>query len=146
MTTTRRILLASCAVAILGCGVPYFVAAPLAQTRPKNATAQCKDGTYSTAKTKQGACSKHGGVATWFADETPAPTTKTPSAPTQAPAATTQTPPPTKTPSSTKAAPKGTTSGAPENATAKCKDGTYSHAKQHSGACSHHGGVAEWYK
>jgi hypothetical protein len=25
-----------------------------------------------------------------------------------------------------------------------CKDGTYSHAKGHSGACSRHGGVAEW--
>jgi hypothetical protein len=33
---------------------------------------------------------------------------------------------------------------APEDATAKCKDGTYSHAKQHRGACSGHGGVAEW--
>jgi hypothetical protein len=32
-------------------------------------------------------------------------------------------------------------SGSP---TAKCKDGTMSHSKQHSGACSHHGGVAEW--
>jgi large subunit ribosomal protein L22e/Meckel syndrome type 1 protein len=29
-------------------------------------------------------------------------------------------------------------------ATAQCKDGTYSHAKAHSGACSHHGGVAKW--
>lgn len=35
---------------------------------------------------------------------------------------------------------------APANATAKCKDGTYSESKQHSGACSHHGGVAEWYR
>lgn len=35
---------------------------------------------------------------------------------------------------------------APKNATAKCKDGTYSYAKRHQGACSHHGGVAEWYK
>ena len=32
------------------------------------------------------------------------------------------------------------------DATAKCKDGTYSHAKTHQGACSRHGGVAEWYK
>lgn len=31
-------------------------------------------------------------------------------------------------------------------ATAKCKDGTYSHAKTHSGACSRHGGVAEFLK
>jgi hypothetical protein len=32
------------------------------------------------------------------------------------------------------------------NATAKCKDGTYSHAATHRGACSRHGGVAEWLK
>lgn len=33
-----------------------------------------------------------------------------------------------------------------KSATAKCKDGTYSYAKHHQGACAHHGGVAEWYK
>jgi hypothetical protein len=32
----------------------------------------------------------------------------------------------------------------PTGATAQCKDGTYSHAKTHRGACSHHGGVAKW--
>jgi hypothetical protein len=32
----------------------------------------------------------------------------------------------------------------PTGAIARCKDGTYSHAKGHSGACSRHGGVAEW--
>jgi hypothetical protein len=32
----------------------------------------------------------------------------------------------------------------PTGAIAKCKDGTYSHSKQHSGACSQHGGVAQW--
>ncbi|HEX8910431.1 MAG TPA: DUF3761 domain-containing protein, partial [Anaeromyxobacteraceae bacterium] len=30
------------------------------------------------------------------------------------------------------------------SATARCKDGTFSHAKHHTGACSNHGGVAEW--
>jgi hypothetical protein len=34
----------------------------------------------------------------------------------------------------------------PTNATAKCKDGTYSHAATHRGACSRHGGVSEWLK
>lgn len=29
-------------------------------------------------------------------------------------------------------------------ATAQCKDGAYSHSKDHRGACSHHGGVAQW--
>ena len=32
----------------------------------------------------------------------------------------------------------------PRGATAQCKDGTYSHAAHHSGACSRHGGVAKW--
>jgi hypothetical protein len=32
----------------------------------------------------------------------------------------------------------------PQGAIAKCKDGTYSHAAQHSGACSKHGGVGQW--
>jgi hypothetical protein len=29
-------------------------------------TAKCKDGTYSTAKHRHGACSSHGGVAEWM--------------------------------------------------------------------------------
>ena len=32
----------------------------------------------------------------------------------------------------------------PAGATAQCKDGSYSHAKSHQGACSRHGGVAKW--
>jgi len=32
----------------------------------------------------------------------------------------------------------------PTGATALCKDGSYSHAKSHQGACSRHGGVAKW--
>jgi hypothetical protein len=30
--------------------------------------------------------------------------------------------------------------------TALCNDGTYSYSANHSGTCSHHGGVAVWYK
>jgi hypothetical protein len=33
----------------------------------------------------------------------------------------------------------------PEGATAKCRDGSYSHSQTRSGTCSHHGGVATWY-
>jgi hypothetical protein len=36
------------------------------------------------------------------------------------------------------------TGSAPAGATARCEDGTYSYAKHRQGACSHHGGVAEW--
>ena len=31
-------------------------------------------------------------------------------------------------------------------ATAQCSDGTYSYSQHHQGTCSHHGGVAVWYK
>jgi len=33
---------------------------------------------------------------------------------------------------------------APAGATAKCKDGSFSMSKTHSGSCSGHGGVATW--
>jgi len=40
------------------------------------------------------------------------------------------------------AAATASAAGAPAGATAKCKDGSYSKSKTHSGSCSHHGGVA----
>jgi hypothetical protein len=33
---------------------------------------------------------------------------------------------------------------APEGATARCRDGTYSFSRHRSGTCSRHGGVAGW--
>jgi len=33
---------------------------------PKGAKGVCKDGTYTKATMKSGACSKHGGVAKWY--------------------------------------------------------------------------------
>jgi len=30
--------------------------------------------------------------------------------------------------------------------TAQCRDGTYSYSANHQGTCSHHGGVATWYR
>lgn len=45
-----------------------------------------------------------------------------------------------------KAAPASTSAenNVAAGATAQCKDGTYSHAKNHRGACSRHGGVGKW--
>ena len=48
----RHLLSASCIATVLAFGVPTLVSA---QAGPANGTALCNDGTYSTAKTKQGA-------------------------------------------------------------------------------------------
>ncbi|KIA81767.1 hypothetical protein QR66_03155 [Chromobacterium piscinae] len=34
----------------------------------------------------------------------------------------------------------------PADATAHCRDGSYSFSAHHRGTCLHHGGVAEWYR
>jgi len=47
-------------------------------------------------------------------------------------------------PAATPSKPSTSSKTDPTGAIAKCKDGTYSHAKKHSGACSHHGGVASF--
>ena len=134
MTTTNRFARTSLIAAVLAIAISTFAQKPA--NAPKSATAECKDGTFSSAKTQQGACSKHGGVKTWWgADSSASPQTSGTKTTTES------SPKP-----ETKSATKTTAATAPEGATAKCKDGTYSYAKTHSGACSHHGGVAEWYK
>ena len=96
-------------------------AAPKAEPVPAAASASaetvdCKDGSMSHGG--KGACSHHGGIKKSGASESPA-----------VPAAT-----------STESTRK-TESSDSTGATAKCKDGTFSHSKHHSGSCSHHGGV-----
>ena len=55
-----------------GAALLIFVAATPAAAQgkdkemPHSATAHCGDGTWSSAATQQGACSKHGGVAKWI--------------------------------------------------------------------------------
>jgi hypothetical protein len=53
---------------------------------PAGATGQCKDGTYTSAASKQGACRGHQGVKEWYAAEAPAAAKTPASAPTPTPA------------------------------------------------------------
>jgi Protein of unknown function (DUF3761) len=71
----------------------FAVQMAAAQAPPAGSTGQCKDGTYSTAASKQGACRGHQGVKEWYAAAAPAaaapaaPATKAAPAAAAAPAA-----------------------------------------------------------
>lgn len=118
---------------------PASLLDPAAAVMPGDATGRCADGTWSTAEQKQGACSGHGGVQSWFG------------------------PPPKKSTArchdgtySRSENSQGACSGhggvrtwygkPPRGATARCRDGTYSTSPSAAGTCSNHGGVRTWLK
>lgn len=122
-------------------GTPAPAPAPKpAVTKPTGATGTCSDGSFTTAKTKSGACSNHGGVKDWYGSAG-ATRSAPPPPPPPPPATRSTTAPPAAPP--VKVAP---IAGAPAAATALCNDGTYSESKHRSGSCSSHKGVKQWLK
>jgi hypothetical protein len=101
---------------------------------PDGSTGMCKDGTYTSAASKKGACAGHKGIKDWYAAEA-APA-----------AASTDTPAATATKkSSKKAAAAQESAPVPDGSTGMCKDGTYTSAASKKGACAGHKGIKEWY-
>jgi len=110
------------------------------KTACKTAAAQTPTGkspgavkTTTTAKTTTTDCTK------WYNKARAQCRTATSSAPPRTSVA--PAPKPAAVPASRSAV---SDNNSPGGATAQCKDGTYSHAKTHQGACSHHSGVAKW--
>jgi hypothetical protein len=98
----------------------------------------CSDGTLGTPG--RGACSGHGGVKR----ETAAPRLPA-SVPANSPARTNSNAK-SKAPSATNAPSNRGDDDDPTDALAQCNDGKYSHATNHRGACSKHGGVKKFFK
>ena len=118
----------------------------------------CTDGSLSNPG--RGACSHHGGVQVGGSSATvptsrPTPSMATPPSPSATPATPapgSRVPTPKQVPAATAPTPATAPNAAsrrgedndPTGALAQCKDGMYSHASNHRGACARHKGVAKW--
>jgi hypothetical protein len=114
------------AISLMAVGAGLLAVQVAVAQAPAGSTGQCKDGTYTSAASKQGACKGHQGIKEWYAAEAP-PASKAPATvatpapgPVAAPSATspkvaTPTPAPAAAPS-TKASPSAKAAAMPQAA------------------------------
>jgi len=114
-------------------------ATPAKVTTPAKTTAPAKPVATAAKTTRNYDCSKAGNKnKAACKGATPAVAAAPAAKPAAAPAAK-----PVTAPASKPAVARGPVAAGA--ATGKCKDGTETHATNHRGACSRHGGVASWY-
>lgn len=97
---------------------------------PSDAMGRCNDGMFTKAGKKASACANNGGLQIWYSDNNAG-------SPTGAA--------PARVSSDPETAVGELVRGIPSDATAKCKDGTFSKAGKKENACKQRGGVAVWY-
>lgn len=97
---------------------------------PSDAMGRCNDGMFSKATSKASACAAHGGLKIWYSENNDGHPTG---------------PAPARVSSEPDMAVGELVSGVPSDATAKCKDGTFSKAGRKENACTQHNGLAIWY-
>jgi len=131
---------------IIALGAGFLLSCVAYADPPAGATAECKDGTYYTGTSHQGACHGHQGVKTWLDNGSSSGGSSTSSGSSSSGASTSSSSGKSKPSSSSGAAATSTSSSGtpPAGAIAKCKDGTYYSGTSHQGACRGHQGVAEW--
>jgi hypothetical protein len=165
-----KIFPAALSAGLLLFGGASGVRAQATERAPSNATARCKDGSYSAAKNPRGACARHRGIAQWLADSSAGQRASQQVVPAGATArcgdgtysksngqgacsrhggVTERFAPTTVAQDRTRDSDarqdgKSVAAEQPTIATARCNDGTASTAATHRGACARHGGVAEW--